>query len=529
MRTTSETYQTLRNQTGAFYEVEVICGNTTYGLSSLYELKIYPKLFDGSGPSIGNAYSSMCEVTLKESSSNWPRMAKFTVRIRLSSANGQTKSEWLPMGTFYTDERSEDKANGKLSIVAYDGMMKYEKCWTDVIPEERRPVKWPITAQAWINLFNDVEEEEGVPFFDFDQRSEIDNTVPYIGINTGSTVRDVLKIIAGGHGGNWIVTPEGKLRLVPLESIEVSASAIAGIAISGIAVVGSTGSFAPPEHVDAEDIHFLVQSLEVSPALDAVTGVHLETEAGTVAEANLPGQNGYVLQATCNFSSTQGVAELCLTRTAGYVYRPFEAEKAMLDPAAEIGDLVIINDIPYQMAEIAWNITTWPTADLFAAYEEEVDHEYTVVSEEGKNYRKLVMSQEALERNVYTTIEQSAEAVIITVNTGYQSKNDAAQDKQELEGEIEAQEDALDELRMHYRFDDTGETIGKSDSNKSIRLSNEGINMMVDNESTVMLTQDEMLAPKKVNIPLSGSLQMGNFLFQPRSSGNMSLLWVGET
>ena len=82
---------------------------------------------------------------------------------------------------------------------------------------------------------------------------------------------------------------------------------------------------------------------------------------------------------------------------------------------------------------------------------------------------------------------------------------------------------------MHYRFTANGEIIGHDGSNKSITLANNGINMNVDDEPVVTITQDEMYAPRKVTVPLTGSLQMGNFLFQPRSSGNMSLLWVGET
>ena len=99
MRDRSATYQTLRTQTGAFYEVEVVCGNKTYDIHDMFSLHIQPKLFEENGPSIGNAASSVCNLTLKERSANWPRMAQFMVRIRLSSADGQTTSEWLPMGT----------------------------------------------------------------------------------------------------------------------------------------------------------------------------------------------------------------------------------------------------------------------------------------------------------------------------------------------------------------------------------------------------------------------------------------------
>lgn len=87
--------------------------------------------------------------------------------------------------------------------------------------------------------------------------------------------------------------------------------------------------------------------------------------------------------------------------------------------------------------------------------------------------------------------------------------------------------DNLDEIKTHYRFDETGETIGKSNSQKSIKLSNNGIDMMVNGESVTNWNQDEMYTPTRVRVPTGGSLQLGDFIFQPRSSGNISLLFVG--
>ena len=86
----------------------------------------------------------------------------------------------------------------------------------------------------------------------------------------------------------------------------------------------------------------------------------------------------------------------------------------------------------------------------------------------------------------------------------------------------------VDGLKMHYRFDEDGETIGNTDSEKSIKLSNDGIDMMVDGESVTRWNQDEMYTPRKITVPVSGSLQLGDFIFQPRSSGNMSLFFIGD-
>lgn len=112
-----------------------------------------------------------------------------------------------------------------------------------------------------------------------------------------------------------------------------------------------------------------------------------------------------------------------------------------------------------------------------------------------------------VERQLSTEIQQLEESVTITINETNEN---------------------LDEIKTHYRFDETGETIGKTNSQKSIKLSNDGIDMMVNNESVTKWNQDEMYTPTRVRVPVGGSLQLGDFIFQPRSSGNISLLFVGE-
>lgn len=410
MKTTSSLYKTLRKQTGAFYEVELIQGTHTYTIADLYELRLYPALFEDSGPQVGYTHSTQCDVKFLGSVTDWPRMAQFSVRLRLSSADGTQKSEWISMGTYYTDERRED-AYGNLSITAYDGMLLTEQYWTDKIREQDIPASWPITSKAWADMMVNAGLVE------FDSRTVLDDTAAIIGLNTASTIRDNLKTIAAAHGGNWQITPEGKLRLIPLVNMVDGQAAIAGIAIAGISVVGD-GTIESAEGLDYAFLGMDVQTFENSPALDEITGVNLETEAGNVAAAGTT--TGYVLNASCEFASSVGAAELCLSKVQGYVYKPFSAGRALLDPAAEVGDLVIINGRSYQMMAIDWNINTWPTADIGAAYEQEVDHEYTILSPEAKTYRKSQMALEATEQRMaqrMSTIEQTESKISLRVST----------------------------------------------------------------------------------------------------------------
>lgn len=433
MKTVDTRYKQLRTQIGAFYEIQVVCNNTEYGNDRLKSVKIHTALYDGNGVSIGNAYSSSCEIQLLEQSANWPRMAQFTVRVRLSNADGRRKSDWLDMGTFYTDERLED-TYGNLSITGYDRMLMTEQYWTDKIPEQQMPSEWPITSRAWVSLM------ESVNLIEVDQSTVLDNQVALIGLNTASTIRDKLKDIAAAHGGNWVVTPEGKLKLVYFHNIVDGQAAIAGIAITGVSVAGDDLI----ESAAGLDLNFLgmnVQRFENSPALQAISRVHLETEGGVVSEYG-DDPNGYMLTGSCEFANNIGPAELCHGKVAGYVYKPFAAEKALLDPAAEVGDLVIIDGKSYQMMTIDWNLTSWPTADISAPYDAEVDHEYKILSPEAKSYRKAVASTDNKLKNYAqisefgTLIEQNSNSVVLAASQTYVNITNYNETIQNLQDQI---------------------------------------------------------------------------------------------
>ena len=321
MINTSALYKSIRETPGYHYNVNVICDDTEeiYGMDRLMSVRIMPMLFAENGPSIGNACSAECYITLIEQSENWPRMAKFTVKVQVMSEDNTQASEWLTLGTFITDERFHT-VDGNLSISGFDAMLTMEIGWVDAITA---PSSWPITANEWCNLI------EAAGLAEFDDRNSINSRIAFIGLDTTSTIRDKLKDIASAHGGNWVMTGEGKLRLVPFTNTIVEGnSAIAGIAIAGVAVVGVTD---PTGGWNYQDVGMEMRTFSYSTPLDAVTGVDLETESGLVSYAGT--NSGYVVRGVCNFSNTDSVADLCLQNLSGYIYRGFSAETVFLDPA----------------------------------------------------------------------------------------------------------------------------------------------------------------------------------------------------
>lgn len=573
MRQASKLYKQLRTQTGSYYEVKIVRGDVTYGMDKLKSITIDAAMFEGNGPQIGGVYSAQCKVKILEKSINWPRGAAFEVFIRITDGV-QTDDSWMSMGTYYTDERHSDKY-GNLEIIAFDAMLLLERPWTDKV---EIPPEWPVTAQSACNM---LSAALGIQF---DSRTVLDNTVPFIGLKTTATARDTLAAVAAGMGGNWHVTPDGKLRLIPLKPPREGEAAIAGIAIAGIAIVGSGA-----DHVyDGKsyiDLGLKVKDIDIGNATGAVTTVELEASGvdSENAVARASHGDGYVLKGKCDFSNSN-VADLCLSKVEGYVYKPFNATSARLDPRAELGDMVQIDGDTYQLVSINWRIGPHITADISAPFEEAVDHEYPMLSESAKTLQKSMNYTDYTKRFLESSIEQTANSIKSSVASGleglrgeigeaadrinqqfnnyynktdidnvlgvsatqFEQTNDSftsiiADVRKDLNGQITRINSYIRYQELPNPFDPNYETnpdstkvgtiiVGQdgNDNRASVRINKDGI--YLDNGGTIvsLWNQNEQLSPKALTVPVGGKLTIGSILFQPRSSGNMSLMWVGQ-
>ena len=663
MRTVSALYKTLRAQTGSQYEVQVVRGPISYGMREIKSLKVHQSLLSSDvGPNIGGTVSAHCTLVVAELSSNWPRMASFEIRVRLVSEDGTQTSEWLSFGTYYTDTREEAK-NGDLHIEAFDCVLLLEEYWTDQIPEEDMPASWPITAAAAAAL---LEEASGI---ELDSRDVLDDTIAFVGLDTTATVRDVWGDIAAAHGRNAVITPEGKIHLIPLTNATGTGSAIAGVAVAGVAVVG-TGSSGGQGGQDPIYLGLAMRKLDTSPDLEAVSGVELTDDAGKVASSGT--SSGYTLKAHCNYSNS-AAALLCANNTQGYVYRPFTATGADLDPAAELGDAVIIDGKTYQIMSIDWDLGTWISADLSAPAEYEIDHEYRFQDQAAVTLQKALAADKTMETALRTYIQQTAESIMEGVASQYVSdddlqdvvdllqaeidgaiesfsgsavptlqnypasgwqtaeerskhvgdlymvnsaggdyagfyyrfeqingayqwtllkdseittalanaeeanrkataaqttanalqqtlqddysptadiearfftKDEAEQEAAAMQSEISLTENrltvAMSEIRQdtddqftamayYIRYQDGVVIVGRTDEPTSVRVSPSQVGLFYGSEAMSYWNQDKQLTPKQLEIPLGGSLRLGDMIWQPRSSGNLSLMYVGET
>lgn len=88
---------------------------------------------------------------------------------------------------------------------------------------------------------------------------------------------------------------------------------------------------------------------------------------------------GRTLEVDCPWA-TQEMANNLLSVISGYVYKPFEATDALVDPAAELGDAVTVNGIYSVLASLDMEAGPLGNANIGAPSDEEIDSEYPYLS-----------------------------------------------------------------------------------------------------------------------------------------------------
>ena len=180
------------------YEYKADIAGTAYGMNDIQSAEIEQPLFEKL--SVGNTCNAKLTIVI------WPlgeipRMAQIKPYCREAGTE-----DWIQLGVFFISTRKE--IDDKLEIVAYDCMLKSEREW-----EPDQSLEFPMTmgaAAAEIARLMDTELDPRCSFND-------SYTVDYPA--NGYAMRDILEFIATAHAGNWIVTNEGKLLLVPIYSI----------------------------------------------------------------------------------------------------------------------------------------------------------------------------------------------------------------------------------------------------------------------------------------------------------------------
>lgn len=209
MHTVSETWARLIADRGHRKEVKLVIAGEEYGEADIESgsLRVYGGLYPDFG--IGNCCARQIEFTINPKG-DIPRQAKVEVYVRL--VLGDEVSEWLKKGVFFFSTRKTDRVSGWLSVHGYDAMLKSDEVWLD---ESYSEDNFPMAVRAAVT---DIAARMGVTV---DSRTAFNTSFPvaYPADDAGDmTMREVLARVAVANAGNWVISDEGELLLVPLVS-----------------------------------------------------------------------------------------------------------------------------------------------------------------------------------------------------------------------------------------------------------------------------------------------------------------------
>lgn len=331
-------------------ELKAVIGGLTY--SRLISCKAYPAAFDSLA--IGQAASAELSLSFVPLGPV-PKSAKIQLSARLM--DGSVSTAWVPQGTYYIDHRDRDMELDVLSVTAFDRMIFAEEQY---FSSGTITGTWPRPASS---VVSDICTRLGISL---DSRSKIDSAL-MVTAPVGLTMRDVLRNIAAAHGGNFIITAENKLRLLPLE--DLPDLTLLGDELGnyvgdefGNRILIIEGEFAD---MPCEDARSMGDRVTVS----GVTLV-LDDEHGYTAGNS----TGYALTAECLYAD-QAAANRALARVQGVRYDPAEVTGAVFNPLLELGDALYSGGNLFRVYRMEIDYDVLFVADLAAPIEGDVEHE----------------------------------------------------------------------------------------------------------------------------------------------------------
>lgn len=205
MQTTSALYRTILADPDHWFETQlVIDGVGTFDETQLFGVNTSLEMFQDS-PTIGKAVAGEIYVKMMFPDTTIPDMACLRPQVRVCNATDQ--SEWLPQGVYYIDTRERTKNDDGLDVLTihgYDAMLKAEQMYDGRITED----------SVDIDMVGEIAYQLGV---ELDSRTTALMTAAFtIPFPVGYTYREILGYIASMYVGCFIMTDEGKLRLVSI-------------------------------------------------------------------------------------------------------------------------------------------------------------------------------------------------------------------------------------------------------------------------------------------------------------------------
>ena len=134
-------------------------------------------------------------------------------------------------------------------------------------------------------------------------------------------------------------------------------------------------------------------SLDISDAFDGYSRVVVKTgetdDSGNDIAYIAGNTSGRTLEVDCPWGN-QTVANNILAKIEGWAYQPLVADGATINPAFELGDSVVVNNVFSGIYSSKVKFSKLFTADIEAPFDKEINHEYQFESSQERRFtRKL--------------------------------------------------------------------------------------------------------------------------------------------
>lgn len=386
-------WETARDDPNHIGELLVTIDGKQYAAQDIVSCEIERNLLENTAE-VGNATAAVLTLEISQGEAI-PKRAKVVVQYRLMLDDART--DYIPKGTYWINTREKD--GRYLKLTCYDAMLMAQQDYLgDVTADD-----WPQQETACVT---EIAQRIGV---EIDPRTQIGTGDNHqVSMPVGRTMREVLEQIAAANGGNWCITPAGKLLLVPFAGTGDVLPAVSGApdcgdvqAITGVRVVRN----------------------------DTDTPLLAGDETGTVLEVK-------------NENGTQALTDELAQKLVGLQYAPYTCDQRYIDPVAEAGDKITVGSVVCVAYNIKESLGPSHYADLEApaeAGELEEEYPYQSTAERVKKQLGTVTASMAEIRKDQKSIEAEVKT---TTETVAQNTKDIEAAKKEAAEKSEAAADA---------------------------------------------------------------------------------------
>lgn len=378
-------------------------------------------IFQNGAVSVGNCVSARLEFTVM-TTDTIDRAAE--IYITYQPFKDGTYAEPMSIGPFFINER---KVNDEfIDLICYDSMLKCNQPYVD----DSTTLNWPKPMRTVVQRCAEIvgiELESGT-------LNKIKNTAEYVVTmpSATTTILEILGHIAAVHGANWIVTDEGKLRLVNLVTAPLQPSTWTEESGTTITNESSVEIEFKPTEDDSEtsantvNVPIVIGSLSTGKPL-FITRVTMEydSEIGW----SYGDSEGYEIIIANNPYVTQAMCDELWHELNGMMIVPYSIENAIYDPASELGDYCVVgNSFASILAQETRTFDIGFSADANIQGEEEIDLEYGYVGDLQKikqENNRLYKYAQNVGRTLDSKIVQTRTEIELSVQETYTPKADA--------------------------------------------------------------------------------------------------------